>query len=159
MIDINSGAVVQWDYQIGTFTGQLGALRVGLFGGDIATVAELQARLGVTLSAETGAELQESYLAAPYTANKRFVSKLQFMDLFRPADLTKIYAMARNTDPAYLALSVAVSIELDRVNRAPKDQIELSDPRVVAGLAKMEQYTLISAGDATRIAQGLPWQP
>lgn len=157
MID-PSGAEVHWDYQIGTFTGQLGELRVGLFGGDILTVADLQARLGIQLSAETGADLQAAYLAAPFMGNKRFASKLQFMDLFRPADLTKIYKMARNTDPAYLALSIAVQIELDRVDRAPNDQIELSDPRTLAGLGAMEQYGLITVGDAERISKGIKWQ-
>ncbi len=157
MVD-TSGAQVFWDYQIGTFTGILGALKVGLFGGDIVTVAALQAALGVSLSAETGAQLQQDMLAHPYTASKRFVSKLQFMDLFKPSDLGRIYAMSRNTDPNYTALSVAVEIELDRVNRAPNDQIELSDPRTLTGLLAMQTYGLITeVGGADRISKGLPY--
>jgi hypothetical protein len=158
MID-PSGAQVFWDYQIGTFTGILGPFKVGMYGGEILTVEALEAALGIDLSAQTGAELQEAMLAHPYLAGRKFVTKLQFMDLFKPADLTRIYLMARNTDPNYAALSVAVEIELDRVNRAPNDQIELSDPRTLAGLQAMATYGLIQeVGGPARIAKGLPWQ-
>lgn len=146
-----SGAEVFWDHQIGTFTGILGALRVGLYGGHLLTVAALETALGVSLSAASGAALQEQLLAAPYLAQKRFVSKLQFMDLFRPESLVNIYNAAK--------VSVEVQIELDRVNRAPNDQIELSDPRTFGGLQRMELGGLIPAGDALRISKGLPWQP
>lgn len=146
-----SGAEVFWDYQIGTFTGIHGPFKVGVYGGQILTVAALEAALGVDLSAATGAQLQEDMMARPFTGGKQHVSKLQFMDLFRPADLEKIYTAAKSV--------VAVQIELDRVNRAPHDQIELSDPRTMAGLQKMEASGLITAGDAERISKGTPWQP
>jgi hypothetical protein len=158
MIDSTSGAEVFWDHQIGTFTGILGPLKVGLSGGDILTIGALQTALGVNLSAETGAELQQNMLAHPYLGSKKFVTKLQFMDLFKPADLARIYAMARNSDPAYMQLSIGVQIELDRVNRAPNDQIELSDPRTLAGLQSMQTYGLIQeVGGALRISKGIPW--
>jgi hypothetical protein len=149
MLD-QSGAEVFWDHQVGTFTGIYGAIKVGLAGGEILTVDALEAAIGVDLSASTGAALQEAMLAHPYLANKRFVSKLQFMDLFGPW-LINIYTAAKS--------SVAVAIELDRVNRAPHDQIELTDPRTIAGLQKMEDNGLIGPGDAQRISKGLPWQP
>ncbi len=159
MID-SSGAEVFWDHQVGTFTGIIGPFKVGLHAGAILSVAELEQALEVDLSAQTGAALQEAMLAIPYLSNKKFVTKLQFMDLFKPADLTRIYLMARNTDPNYAALSVAVQIELDRVNRAPHDQIELSDPRTLAGLSSMAQYGLIQeVGGPARIAKGIPWVP
>jgi hypothetical protein len=153
-----SGAQVFWDYQIGTFTGILGQLTVGRAGGDILTVAKLETLLGVSLSADTGARLQEDMLAHPYAGNKRFVSKLQFMDLFKPSDLARIYAMSRNTNPDYAQLSIGVQIELDRVNRAPNDQIELSDARTLAGLQSMQTYGLITEpGGAERISKGIPY--
>jgi hypothetical protein len=151
MTDEPSGAEVAWDYQLGTFTGALGALRVGRFGGDIVTVGALEQRLGVALSAETGAALQQDYLAAPYLAARRYVSKLEFMDLFSPASLQAIYTAAR--------VDVAVQIELDRVDRAADNRIELTSPRTRAGLQQMEAAHLIDAGDAERISKGIPWQP
>jgi hypothetical protein len=157
MID-ESGAEVFWDYQIGTFTGIHNSLKVGLAPGDILTVSELEQALSIDLSAQTGASLQEDLLAHPYMGNKKFVSKLQFMDLFKPDDLVRIYAMARNTDQAFAQLSIRVQIELDRVNRAPNDQIELSDPRTLAGLQSMQFYGLITeVGGALRISKGTPW--
>lgn len=150
MKDPKSGAEVSWDYSIGTFTGALGDVRVGLSSGDIVTVAALETALGVTLSASVGAALQEQMMAAPYLGNRRYVSKLQFMDLFRPVELEKIYDAAK--------VSSSVQIELDRVTRAPKDEIELTDPRTLAGLQKMEAAGLITLGDADRISKGIPWQ-
>ncbi len=157
MIDPTSGAEVFWDHQVGTFTGILGQTKVGLFGGDILSVVALEVRLGVSLAGETGAILQEAMLANPYLGNKRYVSKLQFMDLFWGPDLTRVFKMARNADPAYLDLSVAVEMELFRVTNAPDGRIELSDPRTLGGLLKMAQYGLLQEpGAAARIAQGLP---
>jgi hypothetical protein len=143
-----SGAEVWWDQQIGTFMGQLGDLKVGNYAGEILTVSALEQALGVSLSADTGAQLGTAASASPYTANKRYVSKLQFMDLFRPGDLIKIYDAAK--------LSSAVQIQLDRVNRAPDDRIELTDPRVMTGLIQMEALGLLTAGDADRIQKGIP---
>lgn len=150
MID-PSGAEVFWDYQLGTYTGILNGLKVGLFGGDITAVTVLEERLGIALSASTGAALQEQFSLEPYLANKLFVSKLQFMDLFLPSDLERIYTTAKTV--------VAVQIELDRVNRSSNDQIELTDPRTIAGLAKMEAMGLIQeVGGAARILRGESWQ-
>lgn len=146
-----SGAVVWWDHQVGTFMGQLAGLKVGNSAGEILTVVTLEQALGVTLSAATGAQLQEAYIGSPSQAAKRFVSKLQFMDLFRPTDLERIYDAAK--------VSSAVQIELDRVDRAPEGRIELTDPRTLAGLIKMEQAHLLTAGDAVRIQKGIPWEP
>jgi hypothetical protein len=144
------GAEVFWDYQIGTFTGIRNGVKVGVSGGDILSVALLEQRLGVSLGASAGAQLQQDMLAHPYEGHKRYVSKLQFMDLFRPADLEKIYTVAKS--------SVAITIALDRVNRAPNDQIELTDTRTISQLTQMEAGGLISPGDADRITKGLPWQ-
>lgn len=149
MID-PSGAVVFWDYQIGTFSGAYQDQNVGLYAGHITSVAALEAALGVTLSAETGAALQEDMLKAPFLGNRLYCTKLQFMDLFQPASLEAIYTAAKTY--------VAVQIELDRVNRAPNDRIELSDPRTLAGLLRMEATGLVPPGDALRISKGLPWQ-
>jgi hypothetical protein len=49
-----------------------------------------------------------------------------------------------------------VQIQLDRVNRAPDDRIELTDPRVMTGLIQMEALGLLTAGDADRIQKGIP---
>jgi hypothetical protein len=156
MID-QSGAEVFWDHQIGTFTGILGGLKVGLSGGSILTVSALEAALGVVLAAQTGADLQEAMLAHPWMGNKRFVTKLQFRKLFRPNDLEKIYDVVRSSDPIYKVLSIKVQIEMENVNAASEDRVDLSDPDTLSGLLKMEQYQLITAGDAQRISKGLPW--
>jgi hypothetical protein len=150
MKDRKTGAEVQWDYQIGTFTGALGNARVGLSSGEIVTVPALETALGVTLSASVSAALQEQMEAAPYMDNKRFVSKLQFMDLFRPADLVKIYDAAKT--------SSAMKIALDRVDRAPNDQVELTDQRTITQLNELEAGGFIQSGDADRISKGISWQ-
>jgi hypothetical protein len=153
-----SGAQVFWDYQIGTFTGFIGQFKVGRYGGEILTVNALETSLGVILAAQTGADLQEAMLAHPWLGGKRFVTKLQFRKLFRPNDLEKIYDVVRSSDPLYKVLSIKVQIEMENVNAASEDRVDLSDPDTLSGLLKMEQYQLITAGDAQRIAKGLPWQ-
>ena len=150
MITDASGAKVGWDYQVGTFIGEFGGVRVGKFGGDVRTIVDLEARLGVSLSQDTKVCLMELYSDNPPKTERVFVSKLQFMDLFREDDLVKIYDAAK--------VSSAVQIELDRVTRAPNDEIELTDVRTMKGLQNMEAAGLIRAGDADRIKKGIPWQ-
>lgn len=150
MIMSQSGVKVAWDYQVGTFTGQLGDLRVGLFAGEILTVSDLETALGVVLTAQEGADLQEAYLAHPYTALQRPVSKLEFMDLFRPDDLIKIYTAAKS--------SVDVQIQLERMRNAPGDTIDLNDLRTLNNLQMLEAVGLLTKGDADRISKGVSWE-
>lgn len=153
MRDTNTGAEVSWDWQLGTFTGVV----PGQPTRRAASIDELEAQLGSLLDADTRAYLAEMKVLYPHTSVKRTVTKLQFMALFRPDDLFKIYRTARGGVGINETLSITVQIALARVDRASNDTIDLDDPDTVKGLVDMETYQLIAAGDAERIKKGLPW--
>jgi hypothetical protein len=152
MRDTSSGAEVSWDWQLGTFT--------GVVPGHVyraATIEELETLLGATLSPEARAYLIDMKQGNPFVAPKRTVTKLQFMALFRPDDLDKIYLAALGGEPYPPLLTVRVRQALDRVDRAEGNMVDLMAPETAGGLTAMEGAGLITAGDAERIKKGLPW--
>lgn len=157
MIKDSSGAEVGWDWQLGTFSAVNGGVVFGTFGQQYQTIEQLEAALGVRLSAESKEYLVDAKAANPYAAPRRTVTKLQFMSLFRPADLHKIYKTARGGAGIPEDLSIAVQIALDRVDRAEGNLVDLEAPETIQGLVDMEAAGLLQQNDANRIKKGLPW--
>lgn len=152
MRDNYSDAEVSWDWQVGQFLAASGGQTYRA-----RTIEALEQQLGTIIGIDARAYLQEMQLANPSIVPKRTVTKLQFMNLFRPIDLHRIYKTARGGDGINDDLSISVQIELERVNRASNDAIDLDDPDTVNGLIAMEQLGLVTAGDADRIRKGQPW--
>ncbi|MFN3752383.1 MAG: hypothetical protein ACK4SR_13575 [Thiobacillus sp.] len=81
--------------------------------------------------------------AAPPAASGRVVGKLAFMERFGDEELAAIYAAAK-TD-------VRVEVWMDKLKLA--GEIDLDDPRVMAGLQALEGLGLIGAGRAAEIVR------
>lgn len=97
----------------------------------------------------TALELRSNYTWDPATvsfierdgANKRLISKLDYMNRFTDAELVAIYTEAKT--------NVNVEIWLEKFKLAA--EINLDDPRTSSGLQALETLGLIATGRAAEI--------
>jgi hypothetical protein len=97
----------------------------------------------------TALEIRANYTWDPATvsfiekngANKRLISKLDYMNRFTDAELVSIYTAAKT--------NVNVEIWLEKFKLSA--EINLDDPKTISGIQAIETLGLIAAGRATEI--------
>lgn len=97
----------------------------------------------------TALELRANYTWDPTTVsflerdgvNRRLISKLDYMNRFTDAELVAIYTAAKT--------NINVEIWLEKFKLS--EEINLDDPRTIAGVQSLETLGLISTGRATEI--------
>lgn len=94
-------------------------------------------------------ELRANYTWDPVTVsfvekngpNKRLISKLDYMNRFTDAELAAIYTAAKT--------NINIEIWLEKFKLS--SEINLDDPRTIAGVQSLESVGLITAGRAAEI--------
>jgi hypothetical protein len=113
-------------------------------GHNIAIPPEKDVPVGAVYDAATGFNVPDRAPAAPPRIG---LTRLEFMDLFTPAEEGAIRLLARSTDPAQAQVSALMESLLRRIEAA--DVIYLDDARVVDGINGVRSLGIL-ATDARR---------